>query len=334
MIEIKGKSNIVVKVVYDSVSPSGIRLTTLELQYPRIIHSELMTHRMLSRNAASSRAIPFEKMLKQLDGKPVRFGAANKGMQDKGEDFDGVVYWEGDYPVSAKDFWDIVKDDAVDSANMLYQAGYHKQVYNRLLEPFQMIKTVVTATEWNNFFHLRLDGAADPTIYELAHCMKEAMDKSVPQELQPGEWHLPYVLFNREYPTNEAAYSFVDPYDKDLTLDQAVKVSAARCAAVSFRNEDYGLEKCLEVYDRLVGDERVHASALEHQATPMKAPTSVVAYQQYVDSSLGDASYNGDKESWWEVGVTHADRSGDLWSGNLRNWIQHRQLIPNHVKKG
>jgi len=81
MIEVKGKANVVVRVVCDSVSPDGVRLTTLELEYPRLIHSELMTHRMLSRNAASSRAIPFEKMLKQLNGKPVRFGAANKGKQ-------------------------------------------------------------------------------------------------------------------------------------------------------------------------------------------------------------------------------------------------------------
>ena len=88
MTKVKGKANIVARVVCDSISHDGVRLTTFECEYPRIIHSELMAHRMLSRNAASSRAIPFEKMLQQLDGKPVRFGAANKGMQDTGEEHD------------------------------------------------------------------------------------------------------------------------------------------------------------------------------------------------------------------------------------------------------
>ena len=332
MIEVKGKANIVVRVVCDSVSPDGVRLTTLECEYPRIIHSEVMTHRMLSRNAASSRAIPFEKMLKQLNGRPVRFGAANKGMQDKGEDFDAPVEGYGQWDMSDK-IWDDPKspeeawEEACYFASLFArhfcEAGYHKQVYNRLVEPFQMIKTVISTTEWNNFFHLRVDGAADPTIYELARCMKEAMDSSKPQELKPWEWHLPY-LPKMYYNTGAEEVMYFDG-EQWLYTEQAIKVSAARCAAVSFRNEDYGLEKCLEVYERLVGDERVHASALEHQATPMR---EFIYDAGHPDRNVCSAPCT------WEPGITHTDRKADLWSGNFKGWIQHRQLVANHVKEG
>ena len=171
--------------------------------------------------------------------------------------------------------WNCAKNNAVAAAKSFYEADFHKQVYNRLLEPFQMMKTVVTATEWNNFFHLRLDSAADPTVYELARCMKEAMDTSTPQVLQPGEWHLPYVSCKYSTADGEDIFCIGEEF---VTFGQAIKVSTARCAAVSFRNEDYRLGKCLEVYNRLVGDERVHASALEHQATPMVKPNQSDTY--------------------------------------------------------
>lgn len=321
-VKVEGKCDISATIVCDSVSAAGVRLTTMELTYPRLIHSELKTHRVFSSNSASSRAIPFEKMLKQLNGRPVRFGAANKGMQDNGE-FSSLmrVPFENGLPQSKVDpeiAWEMAKESAIEWASTFYKNGLAKQVYNRLIEPFQAMKTVVTATEWSNFFHLRLDSAADPTIQELARCMKEAMDKSVPQLLQPGEWHLPFVCTTVNEHTLLQEF-WVDNYDgKILSAEDAIKVSAARCAAVSFRNADYGLEKCLEVYDRLVGDERVHASALEHQATPMSMAKCL------------DSSYD---YSVWDEGITHQDREGNLWSGNYRGWIQHRQLVPNHVKK-
>lgn len=319
MIEVKGKANIVVRVVCDSISPDGVRLTTLECEYPRIVLSELNTHRMLSRNSASSRAIPFEKMLQQLNGRPVRFGAANKGMQDKGEDFHNKIRLENafadEFFADPEYVWEMARDSAIEYADAFQGSGYHKQVYNRLVEPFQMIKTVISATEWNNFFHLRLDSAADPTIYELARCMKKAMDSSKPQELKAGEWHLPYVEALRLKGGSIYGYTMDNSVDS-LSTSVAIKVSAARCAAVSFRNEDYGLEKCLEVYNRLVGNERVHASALEHQATPISNAT------------------NSFKSDDWQLGVTHVDYVGDLWSGNFKGWIQHRQLVANHVKAG
>lgn len=312
-----GKNGIYAKVVCDSVSESKKRITTLELSYPRIIHSEFMTHRQFSRNAASSRAIPFKAMVENLNGIPVRFGAANTGMQDKGGEWECGVYLTHDsYAKTPQIAWGSAKEAAIEVARGFYNAGYHKQVYNRLLEPFQMMKVVVTATEWANFFWLRDDEAADPTIQALARCMKQAMNESEPQVLKSGQWHLPFVDTFCDASTNEFCGYCIGKYPYEmLSIEEAIRVSAARCAAVSYRKEDYGLEKCLQVFDRLVGNEKKHSSALEHQATPMKEPKQ--------------------SDVWlWEEGATHLDREGNLWSGNYCGWIQHRQLLPNNVKKG
>jgi hypothetical protein len=265
-------------------------------------------------------------MVEQLTARPVRFGQANPGMQDKGVDFDANIEVESDFwraEGSPEHIWSEAREHAVEFAKGMYEAGYHKQVYNRLVEPFQMMKTVVSGTEFGNFFWLRDDDAADPTIAELSRCMKLAMAGSVPLELEDGEWHLPYVKAVRNL-TGTLNY-FIEAEKEGfwIPLDEreAIHVSSARSAAVSFRNTDYGLEKSEEVYARLVGDKRKHASALEHQATPMMPTT------------FGDSD---DQDDWniptmphtWERGISHMDRQGRLWSGNLHGWIQHRKLIP------
>lgn len=351
MIKVEGKAGIVVKIIADSISPQGIRLTTYEITYPRIIHSELLTHGMLVRNAASSRAIPFAKMREQLTGHPVRFGQANPGMQDRGEDFEEILFvpgtssmcWEHSWPEDARGAWATARDSALMFAEVFYKAGYHKQVYNRITEPFQMMKTVLSCTEDKNFFWLRKHGAADPTLEELANCMWEAKNKSTPQPLNPGEWHLPYVEtyrmleFYNEGTDNEyqklgrQAY-FIGELGvrEEITLEQAIKVSCARTAAVSFRNEDYGLQKCLEVYDRLIGDERKHASAMQHQATPMRE-----AYEDHGWSTDEDESCNIVENPYtWEQGVSHVDRDGQLWSAQFKGWIMYRKLIPGENYTG
>lgn len=321
MVEVKGKSGITVKVICDSVSLAGKRITTLECTYPRIIHSELKTHRMLSTNSASSRAIPFDKMVEQLNGVPVRFGAANSGMQDTGESHNSPVeawYDFGDYHPSPEAAWSEAKSHAVFFAEVFKEAGYHKQIYNRLIEPFQMMKTVITATEWKNFFHLRLDKAPDPTIQELAKCMKQAMDESTPNLLKVGHYHLPYVTTAEDYAEDPCQVYMINDGDflQFLTLEEAIKVSCARCAAVSFRNTDYGLEKSLEVYDRLVNSDKVHGSALEHVATP-------------IPEDMGGFLYNTEYPDSWPRGVSHLDKNNNLWSGNFLGWIQYRKTIPN-----
>lgn len=333
------------KVLCDSINSNGNRLTTFEIEYPRIIHSELLTHRQLSRNCASSRAIPFDKMLEQLNGIPSRFGAAQKGMQDSGEEHSTPVYgwerynsWDGEFdviPVNPEDAWNEAKEHAIYYSKAFKEAGYHKQIYNRLTEPFQMIKAIVSATEYGNFFWLRDDIMADPTIAELARKMKEAYDNSTPQLLKAGEWHLPYIHCDyfgfKEGEVSQHYYLSPDAHISDeISLEDAIKVSAARCAAVSYRNEDYSLEKCLQLYKRLVGDERKHSSALEHQATPMKECVEDYShgYDPYYLTNIPDYPLS------WEEGISHVDRDGNLWSGNLKGFIQHRKTIVGECYEG
>jgi hypothetical protein len=326
MIEVRGKGGIVVRVLAHSVCKrTRIPLITFETTYPRIIHCELLTHGMLNFNSASSRATPFEKMAANLQGKPVRFGANQAGMQDKGEEYTAQVQLEDGYaemtPVYA---WNQAKMHAVEWSRAFCDAGYHKQVYNRLTEPFQMMKTVISGTEFANFFWLRDDDAADPTLRELASCMHIAAKRSTPRELEPGEWHLPYVETSRFLNAARLDYFIDGPSGlmddvQWLTLEEAKIVSAARCAAVSFRNVDYDLEKSKTVYERLLGDKRKHGSAFQHSATPMKPSGSLLC-------DCCEVNLPNDPETW-EQGVSHVDRDGQLWSAQLRGWVQLRKLI-------
>lgn len=335
MITVEGLFGIKATVLADSISEAGIRMLTFEIEYPRIVHSELLTHGMLAPNSASSRAIPFEKMKEQLRARPVRFGEKNSGMQDKGQDYKAFVLGrsmeyegnDGDPAYSPEEAWEKAKEDALFWSEAFYKAGYHKQCYNRITEAYQMMKTVISGTEWPNFFWLRDHGAADPTLAELARVMRETKDASVPMLLYPGDWHLPYL---DRYMADNGTLFYFDTDEKGertyYQYEDAVKISSARTAAVSFRNVEYGIEKSKEVFDRLIGDDRIHGSATEHQATP-------IANEQ--ESSFEGSAVNI-PESFltWQPGVTHVDRQGQLWSAKLRGWIQFRKLIPgeNHVE--
>ncbi|ADP02529.1 thymidylate synthase [Salmonella phage PVPSE1] len=324
------KKAVVARVVADSISPQGRRITTFELEYPRIIHSELMTHRLFSRNAMSSRAIPIKKMIEQVQtdpAMPVKFGKNQPGMQDAGE-HDAQL---GD-GYSAEDWWKLAGLSAARFAAEFADAGYHKQIANRLLEPFQRMKTVLTATDFENFWWLRVDKDADPTIYALAEAMKKEFDESVPEYLKPGQWHTPYV--DHLYTVGEQAsedtfdYCVLDENNKPviLTVDEAKAISASCCAQVSYRVLNNTKEKALDIYGKLLSGNKVHASPFEHVATPMKGEFSQYGY----DPSINLAEYPVS----WEEGITHVDRKGRLWSGNYRGWIQLRQLLPNNYVEG
>ena len=182
-------TNISAKVIADSVNEKGDRITTLEVEYPRIVMSEFNTMRAISKNSSSSRAIPVSKMLdhtKNINLKPIYFGSKKSGMQ-AGEELVGedLQY--------AKDVWESTLKNAVGQAELLDECGVAKEVTNRLVEPFQLVKVVCTATDWDNFFNLRLHPDSDPNICMLAYKMYEAMSKSVPVLLKKGEYHLPYV---------------------------------------------------------------------------------------------------------------------------------------------
>lgn len=244
------------KVIADSVwmdeRNRPHRITTLQLKYPRFIHAEFMTHRLFSRNASSSRAIPVMKILAAIwsdPAMPIHWGANQSGMQAKAELTDFKAY-------VAEKLWRGAGKLACIFAYGMTKIGLHKQVANRVTEPWQHISVIVTATEWKNFFDLRDHPDAQPEIRELAMEIKIAMEESEPVELQKGEWHLPYVD---------------DEERAVFGIEDLKKISAARCARVSYLTHEGVLpnpEKDIALHDRLVGSVPIHASPVEHQATP------------------------------------------------------------------
>lgn len=311
---------ITAKVICDSVAhkPTGIRMTTFEIEYPRFILAELNTHRMLSKNSASSRAIPIKTMHEHIlanTAQPVHWGLNQPGMKARSEADTETIN-------KAKQIWQEAIAANISYSQKLDELGLHKQVANRLTEAGMIMKTVISGTEWRNFFWLRDHADADPTIGELARKMMIALEGSTPTVLAYGDWHLPYVNSEPVHPDMLAGFfrtrRYYDNAGTELTLEQAQHVSASCCAQVSYRKNDDSLEKAEKVFKMLIESEPCHASPVEHQATPM-----FDAFQ---------ATYQPFEPDTWEPGITHMDRSNQFWSGNLRGWIQFRKLIPGEAK--
>jgi len=241
------------KIVKDSISEDGNRLTTLQICVHRFVWSEFMTHRVFSRNAASSRAIPVAKMLKQVwtnPAMPVKWANNKAGMQ-AGEDLNGIRL------SIVKFLWRLAGKVACIFAYLMIKCNLHKQWANRILEPWQWMTAIISSTDFDNFFGLRISPLAQPEINELAIQIKLALDNSTPQLLLNGAWHLPYV-------TESELLVYTD-------IEILKKISAARCARVSYLNQDSTLptlEKDIELCERLVKSNPIHASPFEHQATP------------------------------------------------------------------
>jgi thymidylate synthase ThyX len=293
-----------VKIIKDSINSLGQRTTTFELEYWRAIHAELLTHRLFSRNSASSRAIPVEKIIEQVRNNPatpLHWGKKQNGMQ-------AHVQLEGEKLQRAKDLWMLAAKDAADIAERMLAVEGHKQWVNRVLEPYQTIKVVLTSTDFDNFLWLRDHKDAQPEIRELAKLMCYLLDTNKPQVLLSDDfWHLPYVetkiISNQQY--------YFDEDSEPITLEQAIKISCSSCAQVSYRKLDKSLEKADDLYNRLVQSEPVHASAFEHVA----------------------CTISGIKQGQeWPEGVTHMNQEGEWFSGNFKHWVQYRQLIPNNSK--
>ncbi len=239
------------KMLEDSISgTTGTRLCTMVLTYPRFIHAEFMTHRVFSRNASSSRAIPISKQMQAIQdhpAMPIEWGSNKPGMQ-AGDQLDTA------HRSAAQNVWYLAMQEAMKRAKELQDLNVHKQIVNRLLEPFAFITVIVTATEWDNFFDLRISPLSQPEIRELAIQMKAAMDNSLPTLCPVEGLHAPFVT-----------------EEERGALDQAMimMVSAARCARVSYLNHDGmapDINKDLTLAERLRTDK--HASVFEHQAVP------------------------------------------------------------------
>ena len=277
--------SITAQIVADSVSPQGIRLSTLSLKYPRWIHAEFMTHRLFSRNASSSRAVP-SKRLRALEREyPLWWGANIPGMQAGGKLSD-------EQGTRAKAIWDRMADACIEGVAELAELGLHKQWANRPLEWFTSISVLVSATAFDNFFGVRWHPDAQPEIQELARQMFAALQSATPRPLEPDQWHLPYVSADEE---------------KALGLDVARRCSAARCARVSYLNHDGSspnVAKDLDTFAKLADDPNgpprpIHASPMEHQATPDR---------------LRDPA---DPDSW----------QSPAQHGNFHGWRQYRKML-------
>jgi thymidylate synthase ThyX len=294
------------KVLADSRSPAGHRLTTLEATFPRFVLAEFNTHRVFSRNSASSRAIPIAKQLRRVLEEPyvpVEFGSNQPGMQ-------AGPALSGERRDAAEAEWLRARDDAVrrvlhliaapdafsadddllenlqrveaairDKSRPAEWLNVHKQVANRLLEPFMWHTVIVTATEWDNFWNLRCHPDAQPEIRLVAETMRNAMEASEPEEPAEGEWHLPLVR----------------PEDREQvgSIEDLIKVSAGRCARVSYLTHAgrRDLDADIQLHDRLL--ESGHMSPLEHPARPL----------------------------------TEGELAESEWSGNFRGWHSYRKTI-------
>lgn len=251
----KALKNYSVEIILDSISESECRLTTMKLVYPRFIHAEFMTHRVFSRNASSSRAIPVQKMVENIESNPAipLFWGTNKSGMQAGEELSNEKI------IKAYSEWIEALDLAIGQAELLYDIGLHKQHVNRILEPFMLIEVLVTSTEWDNFFELRCHEDAQPEIQHLANLMRDALNESEPTLRC---MHFPFV----------ERIELAEHVAGGVDIDYLLKLSTARCARVSYTLRDGSIDrgKDIALHDRLVVAEPLHASPAEHQAVAMK----------------------------------------------------------------
>jgi len=271
------------KLIEDSISTASVRLSTFQITLPKALLAELNTHRVLSKNASSSRAIPTSKFNQLESWTPIRWGKNQSGMQASSENLTGE-----DLKL-AEQIWKDCIDYCKEASSKLSALGLHKQWANRMNDWHVLVDDIVTATEWDNFFNLRIHPAAQPEMDYLAKEMKHLLQNNLPKELFFGDWHLPYV-------TEEER--------KTLSLKNQLVVSTARCCRVSYNNHGgtlSTLEQDYNTYEKLGLHQNVepkHFSPAEHQATPDNI------------SSYGIVEF-----------------SNPLLHGNFVGWNQHRKLI-------
>lgn len=244
--------NISAKIIADSKSEIGNRITTLQITLPKVLLAEFNTHRVFSRNFSSSRAIPVTKVT-QLDSfKPLYYGKNKPGMQSQLEEIEDKEL--------AEKIWDDAIEYCKNASLKLSELGLHKQWSNRINDWFVMATGLVTATEFDNFFTQRIHPDAQPEMWVLATKMLEAIQNSFPETLSNNQWHLPYIL------TEEREFYSTHPDEYILQ-----RISAARCCRVSYMNHEGKVSNVTEdltLFSKLAGAAPNHYSPLEHQATP------------------------------------------------------------------
>lgn len=336
------------KIVADSLNTFGNRITTFKLTYPRIVHAELMTHRMFSRNAASSRAVPVKKMIESVKNNmftPLTIQKAHKGMQ-------GSEYFEGEELKQAKQLWIESAELTLQQADKMEKFGITKQLINRILEPYQYYQVIVTATEFENFFKLRCPqyedisgnlyrskkdfiklrpeakhdslfywlsknkSQADIHIQAIAELMWDAMNESTPRQLKAGDYHIP---FGNNIDLDRIMESYPEGTIKalNMTLPEVKKaIAIARCARISYLNfegkDDYQAD--IKLYNIL--KENGHASPFEHVAKAMNE-------EEYTSNYM---KIEGNNIKLLDNGIVdYSEASG--WCRNFKGFIQERHIL-------
>jgi hypothetical protein len=288
------------RVIQHSVNSRGIELISFEVALHRWILAEVNTHRDLSRNYRSSRAVPVVKLLREVresPAMPVEWMANGPGMMP-------TEPMTAEEEAEARIIWMSAAADAVSHVERLAATRLHKQWANRLLEPYLFCHGVITATNYKNMYSLRCHKAAQAEFRVLANLMRDAAEKSLPVPLAPGEWHLPYVTSrDREWVRD---MRFNDPMQKlrEMSVPRVARVSVNPHDETSVNPEkDFGL------HDRLLADK--HMSPFEHQAT-------------------ADAWNPWSPTKFWRP----AGWANPGLHGNFRGYCQYRKYIPGEAVFG
>jgi PAS domain-containing protein len=305
-----------VKIILDSISPDGIRLPTIQFRQPRMIHADFLTHRVFSRNGRSSRAVPVVTLLEEAKNPYVPHFLKNKPGMTASEEFGDEERFE------IEEIWRNMAEEVRLGVEELNERGVHKQWANRPLEWFGYIDVLLSSNDWKNYLELRDHEAAQPEIQQVARAIKQALDRSEPTTLKHGEWHLPYIEakdWDDAYPYLKQGRVIRSEPSDDEVLNLLKKISAARCARLTIKpfDGDGSFEKELQRYSLLVDSRPVHASPVEHQATP-----DTKSYQKKVKQVPHGTGYR-----WMTIDEGMRFDNPDL-HGNFIGWIQNRKTVP------
>ena len=344
------------EIVAHSLSPQGDELISVLCTFPRIILAEVNTHRMLSKNTSSSRAIPFHKMVKTVQENPfipITWQKDHKGMQ-------GNEYLIDRKHENAVYEWLKSRDYAVKQAKMMNNDGVTKQLCNRLLEPFMWTTMLITGSKegWDNFFNLRCPSyfgkwkswretcAATGTIFEapllerlqnnkgqaeihmmaLAEAIYDAVNESTPKQLKAGEWHIPFA--NKLLELKVAYTDDGLDYKEKCTLEDKIAMSVAMAARTSYtvvgHEKELNAHSLINLHDRLLTQTPPHSSPLEHCARAMSD-------DEYFKSYRGNTLPLGylNKEDALIEGYLDKKDKNVGWCGPYKGFIPYRYMIDN-----
>lgn len=295
------------------------RLVTYEVTFPRFILAEMNTHRVFSRNSASSRAIPPEKQIERIKQTPFvpKFNKRVTGMGGG----DALVVSDQKY---AEDIWKTARNDAVKAAEKLIGLDIDKARINRLLEPFMWHTAIITSTEWDNFFGLRDNEQAQPEFREIAAMMRDLYNDSDPVYFSTWQtdryvtplWAMPLTSDEDE----KVLYNEHGLHTTGEIVEARKNLSASRCARVSYdkHTDDEPLEKTLNRAKML--RENRHLSPFEHVARPF-------TYDEW--AAIGEIQREVSKEGQLTLERRHQIIEGLTFLGNFRGWFQMRKEIEN-----